>query len=234
MNARKNNSNNMNMKMNGSPPQIEGQAYTKLDHNNPSAQCSPVPTSNSSGKRPIDKVLDTLNHCGKRADTITDNVWNHLRMSPSLADAAMARLTHGTKALTRGDEKVFQQTFETVMLHEKLLHSYACYLSTSTGPVIGMLYISNKRIAFCSDFCHYISPTQPNTYYKVVVQLDQLRAVNPSANRWNPSEKYIQIVTRDGHEFWFMGFISYDKAFTNLTQALNPTSGGTARLNNFS
>lgn len=66
------------------------------------------------------------------------------------------------------------------------------------------------------------------------MQLDQLRAVNPSANRWNPSEKYIQIVTRDGHEFWFMGFISYDKAFTNLTQALNPTSGGTPQLNNFS
>ncbi|CAN6696123.1 unnamed protein product [Malus baccata var. baccata] len=35
------------------------------------------------------------------------------------------------------------------------------------------------------------------------------------ANRWNPSEKYIQIVTRDGHEFWFMGFISYDKALRN-------------------
>ncbi|XP_050365024.1 GEM-like protein 2 isoform X2 [Argentina anserina] len=183
---------------------------------------------------PIDKVLDTLNQCGKRVegaskrvDTITDNVWNHLRMSPNLADAAMARLTHGTKALTRGDEKVFQQTFETIMLHEKLLHSYACYLSTSTGPVIGMLYISNKRIAFCSDFCHYISPAQPNTYYKVVLQLDQLRAVNPSANRWNPSEKYIQIVTRDGHEYWFMGFISYVKALSNLTHAINPSSGGT-------
>ncbi|CAN6696121.1 unnamed protein product [Malus baccata var. baccata] len=50
----------------------------------------------------------------------------------------------------------------------------------------------------------------------VVVPLDQLRTVNPSANSWNPSEKYIQIVTRDGHEFWFMGFISYDKALRNL------------------
>ncbi|KAM5562976.1 GEM-like protein 2 [Rosa sericea] len=239
MKARKNNSNNMNMKMNGSPPpplppQIEGNAYANFNHNNPYVQYSPVPTSNSPTKRPIDKVLDTLNHCGKRvegasrrADTITDNVWHHLRMSPSLADAAMARLTHGTKALTRGDDKVFQQKFETVMLQEKLLHSYACYLSTSTGPVIGVLYISNKRIAFCSDFCHYISPAHPNTYFKVVVQLDQLRAVNPSANRWNPSEKYIQMVTRDGHEFWFMGFISYDKALSNLTQALNPSSGGT-------
>lgn len=54
----------------------------------------------------------------------------------------------------------------------------------------------------------------------MVVQLDQLRAVNPSANRLNPSEKYIHIVTRDGYEFWLMGFISYDKALKKLTEAL--------------
>lgn len=35
----------------------------------------------------------------------------------------------------------------------------------------------------------------------------------------NPSEKYIQIVTTDGHDFWFMGFISYDKALKQLTEA---------------
>lgn len=54
----------------------------------------------------------------------------------------------------------------------------------------------------------------------MVVQLDQLRAVNPSANRLNPSEKYIHIITRDGYEFWFMGFISYDKALKQLCETL--------------
>ncbi|KAL6009037.1 Cleavage polyadenylation factor subunit fip1 [Asimina triloba] len=54
----------------------------------------------------------------------------------------------------------------------------------------------------------------------VAIQLDQLNAVNPSTNRVNPAEKYIQIVTVDGHEFWFMGFVSYDKALKNLTEAL--------------
>lgn len=61
------------------------------------------------------------------------------------------------------------------------------------------------------------------------MQLDQLGGVNPSANRLKPSEKYIQIVTRDGHEFWFMGFLSYDKALKNLTEALQQfreSSGG--------
>ena len=53
-----------------------------------------------------------------------------------------------------------------------------------------------------------------------MVNLDQLRTVNPSTNRMNPSDKYIQVVTNDGHEFWFMGFISYDKALKQLSEAL--------------
>ncbi|KAJ6328917.1 hypothetical protein OIU77_010570 [Salix suchowensis] len=70
-------------------------------------------------------------------------------------------------------------------------------------------------------FCHY-SPTgqQQWMYYKVVVQPDRLRAVNPSSNRMSPSDKYIQIVTTDGHEFWFMGFISYGKALKQLCGVL--------------
>lgn len=57
-------------------------------------------------------------------------------------------------------------------------------------------------------------------HVQVVVQLNQLRAVNPSVNKVNPAERYIQIVTTDNHEFWFMGFVSYDKALKNLTEAL--------------
>lgn len=93
-----------------------------------------------------------------------------VKISPSFTDAAMARLTQGTKVLTEGGyDKVFRQIFETSP-GEKLLHSYACYLSTSTGPVIGTLYISNKRIAFCSDvpLSHYSSyGNQEWIYYKV-------------------------------------------------------------------
>lgn len=59
---------------------------------------------------------------------------------------------------------------------------------------------------------------------QVVIPLDQLRAVNSSANPRNPSEKYIQIVTKDNHEFWFMGFISYEKALKNLTECIQFSS----------
>ncbi|XP_043716616.1 GEM-like protein 1 [Telopea speciosissima] len=195
---------------------------------NPYVQTSPV--SGSSGKSPMDTILNVLGRfgkqvegCAKKAEGVTENVWHHLKTSPSFTDAAMARLAQGTKVLAEGGhEKVFQQTFQ-LLPEEKLLKPYACYLSSSSGPVIGTLYLSNKRVAFCSDnpLCYYPAPGQKEwLYYKVAVLLDQLVAVNPSFNRMNPSEKYIEVVTADGHEFWFMGFVSYDKALKNLTEAL--------------
>ncbi|KDP28375.1 hypothetical protein JCGZ_14146 [Jatropha curcas] len=218
----------------------------RYNHNggNPYLQIAPVYANGygpyGNGGRPISRICDVLNRCGKRVDDVTrkveiyaDNVWHHLKVSASLTDAAMARIAQGTKVLTEGGhDKVFQQTFG--YLHgEKLLNAYVCYLSTSSGPVIGTLYVSSKRVTFCSDypFCYYASNGQQQwMYYKVVVQLDKLRTVNPSSSRTDSSERYIQIVTTDGHEFWFMGFISYDKALNQLTEALQRSRGSSGGI----
>nr|GMC54354.1 GEM-like protein 1 [Ipomoea batatas] len=109
-----------------------------------------------------------------------------------MTDAAVGRLAQGTKILTEGGyEKVFRQTFETVP-EEKLLKAYACYLSTSAGPV--------------------------------VLPIHQLKAVNPSASKVNPAEKFIQIISVDNHEFWFMGFVNYDNAVKSLQGILSGDS----------
>ncbi|CAH2042289.1 unnamed protein product [Thlaspi arvense] len=55
---------------------------------------------------------------------------------------------------------------------------------------------------------------------KVVVPLDQLKAVNHSSSRDNPSEKYIQVISIGEHEFWFMGFLYYDEALKCLQDIL--------------
>ncbi|KAL6332541.1 hypothetical protein AAG906_008961 [Vitis piasezkii] len=36
-----------------------------------------------------------------------------------------------------------------------------------------------------------------------------------------PSQKYMEIVTMDNFEFWFMGFLNYQKAFSYLQQAIS-------------
>ena len=100
-----------------------------------------------------------------------------MKVSSRPADAAIAKLIQGTKVLASGGpEKLFQQTFG-VFPGEKLLQPYACYISTDSKPVIGTLYISTKRLAFCSDnpLCHHPFSLQQQQhqciYYKVLVYL---------------------------------------------------------------
>lgn len=189
---------------------------------------STVPASSLSGKSPMDIIADYLSRwtkkfdeVAKKAEEAAGNIWQHMKTGPNMADTAWGRLNQGAKLLTEGGyEKIFRQTFETSP-EERLLKSYACYLSTSSGPVAGTLYISTKKIAFSSDrpLSYQPSPGQTAwTFYKVVILIDKMQAVNPSSNVNNPVEKYVQVLTVDNHEFWFMGFVNYDKAVKNLQE----------------
>ncbi|MCO5562837.1 hypothetical protein L7F22_016472 [Adiantum nelumboides] len=194
---------------------------------NPYITTSPAPTF--TGKSPMDIIQDYLNkwrqkfeEVAKKAEEAAGNVWQHMKTGPNMADTAWGRLSQGTRLLTEGGfDKIFRQTFETTP-DEQLRKSYACYLSTSAGPVAGTLYISTRKIAFCSDRPLSYQPSPGQTawsYYKVVVPLDRLQSVTGTSNTNNPSEKYIHTKTVDGHDFWFMGFVNYDKALRNLQAA---------------
>jgi len=192
-----------------------------VEHPTPSSYIvKPSPVQHS--KNPMESVLHSFNKWTKKAENLASNVWTNLKTGHSVPDAAWGKLSLGAKALTEGGfEALFRQTFP-VSPEEKLRKTYACYLSTSTGPVAGTLYISTMKIAFCSD--RPLSFTAPSgevswSYYRVVIPLANLKAVNPSTNKDNPAEKYIQIVTVDRHEFWFMGFVNYEKAVSNLHES---------------
>ena len=173
-----------------------------------------------------------------------------------MSDAAMGKLSLGAKALTEGGfDKLYKQTFSSAP-EEHLKKTFACYLSTATGPVAGTLYLTNINVAFCSD--RPLSFTAPSgqtawSYYKVrslafvqgryggggvlltrremtcillgpatqvMIPLGKIATVEPVTMKENPPEKYVHIVTVDSHDFWFMGFVSYDKAVHNLTEAV--------------
>lgn len=57
-------------------------------------------------------------------------------------------------------------------------------------------------------------------FKQVVIPLHQLKAVNPSLSQSNTSEKYVQVISVDNHEFWFMGFLNYEGAVNCLQDAL--------------
>ncbi|KAI9086043.1 hypothetical protein K1719_032120 [Acacia pycnantha] len=202
------------------------------NNHNPYINVKPIPDSpaNNKSSSTMNSIYGVINRCGKsvekatkQAEDMADNFWKHIRLGSHPADAAMAKLVQGTKVLTYGGyERVFKNTFG-ILQGEKLLNQYACYISTSNGPIIGTLYISTARLAFCSDYPFYYYPVSPHNnqaiYYKVVVPLENLSRVSPCSNRWNPLEKYIEVVTVDGYEFTFMGFIAYDKALKTISEA---------------
>ncbi|XP_010916694.1 GEM-like protein 1 [Elaeis guineensis] len=209
------------------PPPSAPHATTMPAEFNPYVTPAPVA---SSSKNTIDTVRDVLGKWGKKVgeaakktEDLAGNVWQHLKTGPSVTEAAMGRIAQTTKVIAEGGyDKIFQQTFESLP-EEKLKRSFACYLSTSAGPVMGVLYLSTAKLAFCSDnpLSYKVGDQTEWSYYKVVIPLHQLRSVNPSASRVNPAEKYIQVVSVDNHEFWFMGFVNYDSAVKNLQEAVH-------------
>ncbi|XP_051143905.1 putative GEM-like protein 3 isoform X2 [Andrographis paniculata] len=192
---------------------------------NPYVNYSAAPPADSSFnfKETMGTVKDVLGRWGKkvgeatrRAEDLAGSTWQHLKTNPSLTEAALGRIAQGTKVLAEGGyEKIFRQTFETT-LEEQLRNSFACYLSTSAGPVMGVLYVSTAKLAFCSDspLSYQESDKIEWSYYK------QVKAIKPSTSRSNRAEKYIQIISVDNHEFWLMGFLNYNGASESLRQAL--------------
>ncbi|XP_006305491.2 GEM-like protein 1 [Capsella rubella] len=205
------------------PSQPIPAATTMPPESNPYVSPAPVP------RNTMDSVKDALGKWGKmaadatkKAEDLAGNVWQHLKTGPSVADAAVSRIAQGTKIIAEGGyEKVFKQTFECLP-DEQLRKTYACYLSTSAGPVMGVMYLSTHKLAFCSDNpLTYKEGEQTRwSYYKVVLPVNQLKAVNPSTSRVNTSEKYIQVISIDNHEFWFMGFVTYESAVKTLQEAV--------------
>ncbi|MBA0858829.1 hypothetical protein Goshw_000865 [Gossypium schwendimanii] len=171
-------------------------------------------------------LLEMEEDSGRSDEESRGSCRKHVATLPSLAEAAMGRIAQGTKVLAEGGyEKIFTQTFETVP-EEKLQDSFACYLSTSAGPVMGVLYVSTEKLAYCSDSpLSYKNGTQTEwSYYKVIIPLHQLKAINPSTSKVNASEKYIQVTSVDAHEFWFMGFLNYEAAVQCLQEVLQLNS----------
>ena len=147
-----------------------------------------------------------------------------MRKGPKITDTLKGKLRLGARILQVGGvEKVFMKLFNANN-EEKLLKASQCYLSTTSGPIAGLLFISTHKVAFCSDKSIKISSSNGElirVHYKVSIPHEKIQQVNQSQNMKKPSEKYIEIVTVDGFDFWFMGFFNYKKALRYLQQAIS-------------
>ncbi|KAE9618570.1 hypothetical protein Lal_00047336 [Lupinus albus] len=176
-----------------------------------------------SNKSKANPVLTTINKFGRKDDSFTHGIREHVRLGLKITDTVKGKLSLGAKILhVGGVGKVFTQLF-SVNEGEKLLKALQCYLSTTSGPIAGLLFISTDKVAFCSDRSIKISSPKGEfirIHYKVLIPLEKIKCVNQSQNVEKPSQKYIDIVTMDDFDFWFMGFLNHKKAFRYLHQSL--------------
>ncbi|KAL2939010.1 GEM-like protein 4 [Bienertia sinuspersici] len=143
------------------------------------------------------KLLPAATSSSSQADgsLITNSKQHHLK---------------GKLSLVGGIEKVYRRIF-TVREGEKVVRASRCCLSTTAGPIAGRLFISTHKIAFCSD----------KPIAKIVIPLGKIERLNQTENSKKTSQKYVQVVTADNFEFWFMGFKSYKKTLKCLQQAVS-------------
>ncbi|KAF5188204.1 Gem-like protein [Thalictrum thalictroides] len=208
--------------------------WTAEEHSEPQqhpyVQYSPVDHKSKSNNNPIEPVIHVFNSWSNKAESLARNIWQNLKTGSSVSEAVYGKVGLTTKVLTGGGfEALYKQTFNVIDPNEKLKKTFACYLSTSTGPVAGTLYLTNIHVAFCSD--RPLSFPAPSgqvswSYYKVMIPLAKISSFNPINMKENPVERYIQIATVDNHDFWFMGFVNYDKASLHLSQSLSQFVAG--------
>ncbi|GAB4839642.1 hypothetical protein Ancab_029167 [Ancistrocladus abbreviatus] len=150
-----------------------------------------------------------------------------LSLGPRISETLKGKLHLGVKLLQVGSvDKMFRRNF-SVGEGEQLLKASQCCLSTTAGPIAGRLFISTDKLAFCSDRAmKFSSPTGDSVgfHYKVVIPLRKIKRANQSENVMKPSHKYLQLVTTDDFEFWFMGFLNYKKTLKCMHQTISQAS----------
>ncbi|GMN69779.1 hypothetical protein TIFTF001_038825 [Ficus carica] len=180
--------------------------------------------SSASKRSRVDLVLSRMNKLGKKADNFAHGIKEHVRLGPKITETVKRKLSLGARILQVGGmEKIFKQLF-IAREGEKLLKASHCYLSTTEGPIAGLLFISSEKIAFCSQKSIKFSSTNGELVrarYKVVIPVNKIKRVNQSLNVKKPSQKYVEIETVDNFDFWFLGFLNYKKAFKFLQQAVS-------------
>ncbi|CAN6549852.1 unnamed protein product [Malus baccata var. baccata] len=176
----------------------------------------------------LHSVLNRMNKLTNKADSFAHGVKEHVRLGPKITETVKGKLRLGAKIVKAGGTlEVFKHAF-SVNAGEKLLKASQCYLSTTAGPMAGLLFISTDKIAFCSERSIKLPSSDSDgqqlvsrVHYKVVIPVKKIKAVNQSENRKKPSQKYVEIVTADDFDFWFMGILNYQKTLKYLQQAIN-------------
>ncbi|XP_028805600.1 putative GEM-like protein 8 [Neltuma alba] len=167
------------------------------------------------------------NISGRKNSTFAYRICEHVKLGPKLSETLKGKLSLGSKIIQEGGRRnIFKRIFG-MEDDEQLLKASQCYLYTTAGPIAGVLFISTEKIAFCSERPMNFSSSTGDLVsapYKVLIPIEKIKEASESENVNKSEQKFIEIVTKDGSEFWFLGFLRYEKALTNLQKAISMAS----------
>ncbi|KAG0472911.1 hypothetical protein HPP92_014768 [Vanilla planifolia] len=174
--------------------------------------------------RRVDSFITLMNSIRRKADNFAQGIINHVSLGHGVSETVKGKLKLGSRILQAGGiSRVFKKSFSTKE-GERLIKASQCHLSTTAGPIQGLLFISTEKIAFLSDQSLAFRSPKGNIAripYKVLVPLRMIKAVYSTENVNKPNQKYIRIETIDDFEFWFMGLVCHQGTFKNLKQAIS-------------
>lgn len=74
-----------------------------------------------------------------------------VKLGSKFSETVKGKLSLGTKVIKEGGRgNIFKHIFG-VKEGEEFLKASQCYLSTTGGPIAGLLFISTEKVAFCSE-----------------------------------------------------------------------------------
>lgn len=73
-----------------------------------------------------------------------------VRLGTKITEAVKGKLSLRARIIQAGGAKKFFKKSFTVKEEEELLKTCKCSISTTAGPIAGLLFLSTHKIAFCS------------------------------------------------------------------------------------
>ncbi|KAL3628978.1 hypothetical protein CASFOL_028024 [Castilleja foliolosa] len=185
----------------------------------PSSSNKSSPFTENDGEKKQKKKIQ------RKGTSFVYRIREHVKMGPKFSETVKGKLSVGAKIIKNGGrENIFRGLFG-MSDGEKLLKASQCYLSTTSGPIAGILFISTQKVGFCSERSISVQSSSGPGFirvpYKLCIPVKEIKGGYESENVNNPAQRYIEIVTKDNFEFWFMGFVRFEKAFLNLQRAIS-------------
>ncbi|GAQ87432.1 GRAM domain containing protein [Klebsormidium nitens] len=201
----------------GEPP-MSPRSQQYLQHGEPVKSPSLLTSAKYAFGRAQNKLTNTHHHLTAGGGTIS-----------SVTGVAFGKLDVVAKRMLHGGEHLWREAFHPPP-EEHLRKSFACLLSTESGAVAGVLYLSDHNLWFCSDRAlqravkaseaDVASPPSYEQYqYKVVLPLAEVAHIESRANGRSERDKSIKVEMTGSEQFWFFGFVTFEKALLNLQHA---------------